>query len=469
MDEQNQFKKAFTQFLECNGIVQGIYCGDSYVLEVENAIAKGIREIENVGDKYNNLGVDFLKGYLAEQWHGSTLLIDAARKGMEGIQVEVPRDSSKTDIWYGSNSHDHSSQVKYWGSAEDTAKAISHPDYSGMEKIVPSDQLEDVKNNSNHLAIKNVFNRPEQAEQYAHTALTASDHISIGSAESIPLSQVDAKQMSIEFKRGSFDPEKYGLNTNVVIEWSDILRESCESAIQAALFAAALNIAPVVWNLTRDMIKNGDIDFERLAEHGIDIINVSAGVSLKAAVSASLTAACHSGLLGSGIINISPAIIGMATVITFNAIKYGIQLYRMEIDTSTFANYCIRDCIIVGSGALGGLIAQVFIPVPMLGALIGNILGITIGSIIYHGANNIVLKLCAENEWILFNLVKQEYILPTDVLQKAGYKVLNPMTFPVQTFKLETFPIKTFDIGNLQIIPVKRGVIGINRVGYIKM
>ena len=36
-------------------------------------------------------------------------------------------------------------QVKYYGSAEDTAKAISRPDYGDLDKVVPSDQLDEVR------------------------------------------------------------------------------------------------------------------------------------------------------------------------------------------------------------------------------------------------------------------------------------------------------------------------------------
>jgi len=111
---------------------------------------------------------DYIKGDIAEPWHAGTTNIYAVAKGIEGIDAIVPRDISVYDIIAFSPTEFLKAQLKYFKTPEDTAKAISNPKYDGLIKIVPSDQLEAVKEVAYQLYLNNLHKRPEMANQYLH-------------------------------------------------------------------------------------------------------------------------------------------------------------------------------------------------------------------------------------------------------------------------------------------------------------
>lgn len=72
----------------------------------------------------------------------------------------------------------------------------------------------------------------------------------------------------------------------------------------------------------------------------------------------------------------------------------------------------------------------------------------------------------------MFGLVEQDYTLPDEIVKKIGVDVLDYETFDVETFEPETFEIETFapetfEPESLDIIYLRRGVIGVSKIGYI--
>lgn len=52
-------------------------------------------------------------------------------------------------------------QLKYYKTYADTAREISNPKYDNYEKVVPSDQLDRVKNYAYKQSLRNINTRPE--------------------------------------------------------------------------------------------------------------------------------------------------------------------------------------------------------------------------------------------------------------------------------------------------------------------
>jgi hypothetical protein len=440
---------------------------DTYVDGVQRAIDDTAKALLEVGDRYKNSTVDSVKGFVAEDWHAGTLKVSAAARDVKGVWAEASHATrgpeQNIDIRFGDASHDYAAQSKYYRGAAETTKAISHPEYQGEVKIVPEDQLEGVKEAARREAARNAPTRPEQSEQYQDTASTATDRLEIGKAQSKPLSETDAKDMARELKRGSLDREKHGLNTEHFVGWEDVFRESSEAALHAAILSAALRTAVV-----NRYIHSGTIDPDDFLIRGKDVLTTGAYSGLRGGVAACLTASCRAGLLGATLKSVPPVGIGAATTITLNAIQYGLQLHAGQIDGREFAQNCIRDTFVIAGGVLGASLGQALIPIPIVGAIAGNIVGSTMGVIVYQGGQHAILGICIESGWTFFGLVQQDYVVPDEVLRQAGYDLITVQSFETQSFSTESFSDSSFSINSLGIAPVRRGVIGCTRVGYIQ-
>lgn len=57
----------------------------------------------------------------------------------------------------------------------------------------------------------------------------------------------------------------------------------------------------------------------------------------------------------------------------------------------------------------------------------------------------------------MFGLVEQDYTLPKEIIEQMG----------IETFEYESFQYDTFEPDTLDITFLRRGVIGILKVGYV--
>ncbi|QGM30138.1 hypothetical protein GI482_07005 [Bacillus sp. N3536] len=237
--------------------------------------------------------------------------------------------------------------MKYYKNSEETAKSISNPKYETMEKVVPMDQLDEVKSIAKRLAAKNTDSRLDKARQYENTVNNASDRLKVGKSESVPLSESEAKKLAKDLKNGEFDSNNYGLNTGTLVKFSDIARQSGESAVQAALISAVIQAGPYINEIIVDCINNGEFDIEKISKIGTALVSDSSLNGLRAGVAAYLTVSCKSGLLGEAMKNVSPTVIGVASVVAVNSIRNAILLCKGEITSIDYAERCIRDTVII--------------------------------------------------------------------------------------------------------------------------
>jgi hypothetical protein len=114
---------------------------------------------------------------------------------------------------------------------------------------------------------------------------------------------------------------------------------------------------------------------------------------------------------------------------------------------------------------LGATIGQVIIPVPLLGALAGNMVGSTVGAVVFEGVNSLIVGLCAESGWTFFGIVQQDYSFPEEVLRNAGYDLFSTHSFSNQSFSTGGFSVQSFQTNSLSFSPIRRGLIACNVVG----
>ncbi len=465
----SEFEQSFKSATNAFGGTFGTSQGEIYAKNIENAIGNAHRILLGEANHRVNVSEDYLKGWLAEQWHAETLKVSAAARGRDDVWARVQSNNTPgEDVLFGNADQSFVAEVKYYKTGEDTAKAISRPDYENSFKVIPGDQKEDVINAAERLAIKNQVNRPEQADHYQDTAERASDRLHVGNASSKPLDEQIAKEMAKEFKRdGDIDPKKYGLASENFVEWTDIARQSGEAALHAAVLSAAISAAPYIWACIEKSIKEGKISLDSLTSNSPDILFAAGAAGLRGGIAACLTASCKTGLLGESLKSLSPVAIGMATTITINTISHAIRLRNGKISKNEFAFNCLRDTFVLASSMGGAYIGQMLIPIPILGSLAGNIVGATLGSVVFYGTNHIMLGMCVENGWTFFGLVDQNYSIPEDILKKSGFDLIQLNRFSPSIFEYHRFSYNKFEFNKLEIAQVKRGMITCRAVGYV--
>jgi hypothetical protein len=426
-----------------------------------------VKAILDKAGRNPNKDIHYLKGLLAEDWHAYTLKTSAIAKGYDDLWAEVPNNNSPTDIRYGDGVSEFKAQVKYYKSAENTAKEISQPKYCDHAKVVPADQLDGVKAAAEREAIRNTETRPDQAYHYKDTAQHADDSLKYQNASSSPLTEPDSKKLATDARKGDVDNEKYGLVPENFVHWNDVFREAGEAAVYAMCLSASIKIAPHLWSVTCRFMKEGEIDRSDLLVRGKDVLYGTGSAGLRGGVAAVLTAGCRSGLLGSPLKNIPPQCIGAASVLALNALQYAVELQQGKISRKEMANNCIRDTLVLASAWAGSTMGQVLIPIPVIGALAGSIIGSTFGVVAYQGVNRFMLGLCAESGWTFFGLVHQDYTVPEEILIQCGYDIIPVQSFPTSSFSQGDFVVGSFSTGSMDFIPVKRGILSCNAVGYI--
>ena len=463
------FQDGYGRMVDNIGGVAGTSGGSHYANQVQDAVDNAIEAIRREATHRANVPEDYLKGWLAEQWHAETLKVSAAARGRSDVWAYVPANNSPgEDIHYGDSNMSRHAEVKYYKDGGSTAKAISKPEYAGTDKVVPADQLEGVKAQAGKLAQKNQAARPDQATHYEDTAQGASDHLEVGNASSKGLSEKDAKGIAKGYKRdGDIDADKYGLNTQSFVEWSDVAREAGEAALHAAILSAALRAAPHIWSITSEYLRTGQIDPDDILSRGNQVLLTGTAAGLRGGTAAALTAACRTGLLGTSLKSVSPPVIGIATTMTLNVVGYSLQLQQGRISNGEFAINCARDTFVLCTGMLGATIGQVVLPIPALGALAGNLVGSTVGAVFFEGTNQFVVAVCREHDWTFFRIVDHDYTVPEEVLLRSGYDLFSAKSFPVKSFSTGGFGLRSFETSSLSFQPLRRGAISCCAIAYL--
>jgi hypothetical protein len=448
--------------------VSGALQSAVFVSDVQVAIDKAVEALAKEATHRTNVAADYTKGNLAEVWHAETLNVSAVVKGQDRVWAEaLGTNKPGQDVAYGDGSSISYAELKYYKDGETTARQLGNPAYSNSQKIVPSDQLAAVIDESNRQAIKNQDSRPEVSAAYQHTADTVNDHIEVGEASSKPLSEVNAKSMASDFKQdGSIDSDAYGLNTESFVEWSDIFRESGSAALNAAAFSAALTAAPHIYRIISHCIASGELDIALIRKGAGQVLSNSSTAGLRGALAAVITGSCQAGLMGKSLKGVSPSAIGMATAMALNSIENSWRYAQGSLSGRELAFNSSRDAVALMMGAGGAALGQMIIPLPVLGALIGNLVGSTLGSLGVTYANDKVLGICVESGWTFWGLVEQSYAVPEDVLHAAGFDLFAQQTFATKPFAMASFNVQQFKTARMEFTLLWRGVVGFNAVGY---
>ena len=494
------FEEGYAFFEKQAGVRYAGYEGGVYVDQVDVEIAKLIHDL-NAFEGFKTKP-DALKGDIAEFWHANTFNINAtARDTANRAFVDRSHDFASADI---SSNFEKLFGLKYYKTGADSAKqqaksvferfneyksaggkdtlnvflekrgftddsVLHDPIYSGQVRVIPADQLKEACAWLRQKIATESTIRPEQMDRYQDTLRMLSDRLRDDQGtESIPLTEADAKALAVLAEEGNVSVEKLkllGVSADEVIHFEYLAKQAFKSGLTAATISVVLNVAPEIYKAIDHLIKSGELDAKQFQRIGFAALQGGGEGFVRGNVSAAITIACKSGMLGDALKGISPSIVGMATVLAMDTMKNALT-------RSDLAQEMVKELMISSAALAGGTFAQSFIGIPVVGFMIGSFIGSAIGAFAYNCGYSAVMSFCIDTGFTMFGLVKQDYTLPEDVLEYIGidvfqYEKFFPKQFQKEGFAPLNFNRRKFEADTLEIHILRRGVIGVSEIGYV--
>ena len=496
------FEAGYKAFAENAGVNFGALGGGGYVGNVENAIDELTQNLNNFLG--NGRGVAQLKGNVAEYWHSGTFNIKAAVRGSKDwTSVPASNDLGSPDI---ESSFGMNASLKYTdNSAKDQAISLGEryrsylakspsgepmsydeytakfsnndpntPLYSGQVRLVQSDQLKEATKWLEQKIAKESTIRPEQVARYEETLKLITDRLDNGKgATSIPLTEAEAEQIAAVAKEGGFDPTQWGLITEELIEWQHIMQQAFQAGLSAAVISVVLEVAPEIVKTLSKLFRDGEVDADDFKRMGFAALKGGSLGFVRGSVASAITIACKAGKFGLAMKAVEPSVIGAVVALTMNTIQNATLMAFGKMSQQEFANECAQNLFTTSCALAFGSILQALLPeIPVFAFMLGSFIGSVVGSFVYKTAYGCVISFCVDTGCTFFGLVEQDYTLPESVLKEIGvdvfeYEKFQPLQFVPNRFEPARFEPKQFEAQTLNITFLRRGVIGVSRVGYL--
>lgn len=501
----NGFREGYKFFETHAANFYGFTDGVEYINAINVEIEKCIKNL----NQFNSTGarIDTLKGDVAEFWHGGTFNINAAINDSKHIVV-VNRSNglaSKDISGYNFNAE---YSLKYYkdgiSSAKQQAKSLyqrfrefqsnggkydwpsylekngyskntplEYPFYEEQMRLIPSNQMKDAISYLNRKIIEESGKRPEQVERYEQTLKFLTDRVRDNEGnESIPLTEEESRELARLVKNSELTAEKIHLTTEELVQYRHILSKAYKAGLTAATISMVLRIAPKIWNAIHVLIENGEIDPEEFKKIGFDAISGFGEGFIRGSVSAAILSSCQAGLCGATLKSIDPTIVGAVTVMVMNSMKNAYQVSIGKMKKEELVKEMVREMFVTTCSLSLGAVSQAFIEIPIFGFMLGSFVGSIAGSIIYSASYSPVLAFCVDSGFTFFGLVEQNYELPEEVLKEIGievfdYEKFDFNSFAVQKFEFGKFETKNFEHQKFKPYFLRRGVIGVDCIGYV--
>lgn len=504
----DSFKDGYSFFEKISGSNVSAFMGSNYVDNVNEQIQILLNNLNQF--KGYKTKTNVLKGDIAEFWHSGTFNINAAVQGSQNKTfVNRSHDFASVDIssnfgkdfglkYYQTGTESAKQQAKsiferFKESGEsslddfltkrglDTDAVLNDPIYKGQVRVIPKDQLKEAVRWLEKNIIKERVNRPEQVARYQETLRMLKDKIEDGKGvESISLSREEAEKLANLAKQGKVTDntlKELGVSTEELIKYEYVLKQAFKAGITSATISMVLSVAPEIYNAIDYLIKNGELDEKQFQKIGFAALNGGCEGFLRGVISASITTACKAGLWGEAWKKIDPSVIGVVTVIAMDTMKNSFKVATGKMESRELACELIKEMFISTCSLVCGGIAQSFIEIPVFGYMLGSFMGSVIGSFAYNVGYNAVISFCIDTGFTMFGLVEQDYTLPDYILKEIGinvfeyekftYKKFEPEKFTYKKFSYKKFTYEKFRNNELSINFLRRGIIGVNKIGYI--
>lgn len=456
------------------------HMGAEYVGAVEEAIRQLEENINN--HQYRNLGIKQLQGYMLEEWGAGTFNVDAvAADSADRASVMHSLAKDSVDIKLDSG---EAFSAKSYATAEQTAKAqarfnsdTGQASYQDQGRLVPSDQLEGAKQTAHREALRNEPIREDVSNAYSETEARLTDKITNDEGvESRSASRKDLEKMAKESKEQKFKAEDHGVTTESAIQADYLLKQALKAGYTTAAITVAVQLAPEIYKAIDFLIKNGELDLAQVKHMGEKGISAGAEGFLRGSISSALVIMCESGAFGEALKGVNPTLVGTVVAIVLQTTKNSILVAAGKMSTQQMGAAFV-DMVIVSGGYLagahiGGIIGQALgFQLPVVGYLLGSLVG-TSFCVVYNIGKKKLISFCVDTGFTCFGLVEQNYELPESVLNEMGVETVSiPCTkieiVDVPRIDIDATEVKKTDYETIDITVLRRGIIGVNKVGYV--
>ena len=509
------FANGYSYFIEHSKAYVGVDVASMLNQPYLDKIETEIQRLADAINSYKGNSNSSLHGYLAEEWHTHTFNIDAAAKRTREsacVLSDEVHDLGSVDV---ETSFGEDFSLKYYkdGSRSAYAQAVSLenryrefisgkdnpptreeyllskgldsntdmslPLYAGQARLIPSDQIEDAMNAlKKRIDDSSIPERQEWVGRYQDTLDKLTDHIeSPNGSQSMRLTFEESKTLQTLGKEGKFDPERFNITLAEKLDKWFLCQNVLRAGLNAAWIAALLKAAPSMIECVKLLVKDGYLTTEDITQIGLDIKDGAVDGFLKGLFCAAITTSAELGYLGDVLLSASHATgsfaLGIAAVVVLflQAVNDSIHLAKGDMTKQEFA-YNLEKNTYIAVGALGmGLALQSVINIPIVSYMLGSMIGSVLGGLIFEAKECFFMSICIEHGYTFFGLVEQDYELPVDVRKKLGYDTFQYEPFEYESFQYDSFEYgaikyEPFDYKKLDVVMLKRGLIGIRRIGY---
>lgn len=457
------------------------HMGQEYV----GAVKEAIEQLEkNINNHTHRVKVDInkLQGYMLEEYSAGTFNVDAVARGSTDratVLHSTSKDSADIQVKSGGKY-----SAKSYATAEKTAKAQAelNPEtgkarYHGQHRLVSSDQLSDAKKTAHREAEKNQHKRPDVSEAYAETESKLTDTIkNKEGVSSKKASKKELKSIARDSKEQKFKAEKHGVTADTAIKPEYLLKQALKAGYTTAAITVAFQLAPEIYKAIDFLIKHGEIDIQQIKRMGTKGITAGAEGFLRGSISSAFLIMCEKGALGAAFKGISPTILGTVAALVMQTVKNSILVAAGNMSAKEMGA-AFMDTVVISGGYLvgahiGGIIGQaLLIELPVVGYLLGSLIGTSFCAI-YNIGKKKLISFCVDTGFTCFGLVEQNYELPDEILHELGIETIPiPRTqvkrIDVPTTQIQSTIINKTEYETIDITVLRRGIIGVNKVGYV--
>lgn len=302
-------------------------------------------------------------GFIAEAYHTGSFNLDAALKN-SNVQAKLgPANHLTSDVQVTDSAGQvHDYQMKYYNSPNSTMKSVSNPKYDTVGKVVPSDQLNDIKYGAQK-ASENAKNAG-QGNSYSHTGNNASDKISVENVESKSLSYDESKNIQ---NKGVFTQKDAFQNFN-----KEVLGKTTVHSFEAAGISMLISMGFDTVGYLIKNVKNIDSFEDACKGIGKEIYKnrkktITAGAT--SFISYFTYSVLRTGAFGlTNSIAANPTIVGAISAFGVRTLVSYWDLKKGKITKAQFQQETINNTV-VGTGAVLGSIC---IPIPVIGSIVGT-------------------------------------------------------------------------------------------------
>lgn len=350
--------------------------------------------------------------------------------------------------------------------------------YSGQERLIPSDQLEEairyLKREIAKEGGKESSNRAANMANYLETLEKLVDRIADGQGtESVALTKEEAEVIAALIKEGKFKPEDFGISLKDLVTTEYILNQALKAGYTSAVITLVMQLTPEIIKSVYMLIKYHELDIEQVKKMGIVAISSSAEGFLRGSIASALTIACQAEKLGKQFVNVSPNVIGALTTICLDVAKSSIMVAAGKMTPREMGANITKELLVSSAALAGGAIGQVILPeLPVLGYMLGSLVGSCMASVVLNISEKYLISFCVDTGFTCFGLVEQDYELPAEVLKEMGINLTEVHYTQVNYNKVNEIQVNYIEpnqikINTIEIHMVKRGVIGVNKIGYV--